>query len=301
MVTIIGSLNVDFVTRLAAFPEPGETVTGRSFEKLGGGKGANQALASRRAGAATAIAGAVGNDAEAELAVRLVQDAGADVTRIRRSERPTGTAHITVSDTGENQIVVVPGANDDLTMLDAREAVANMRPNEILLLQLEISIPVVREAMVEASRRSICSILNVAPMSHDARELAKLADIVIANESEFKQLASLDVLRADSLRDELRKVAEANNCSVVVTLGAQGVAYFHENSFGHIACPRITPIDTVGAGDTFCGYLAALLEEGWTLPKAASAASTAASLACLKRGAQEAIPHRSTVLCALRD
>ncbi|WP_099865844.1 ribokinase [Pararhizobium haloflavum] len=300
MITVFGSINMDLIATTPRLPKPGETLAGRSFTTAAGGKGANQALAARRAGAQVALCGAVGDDAFADGALGLLSEAGTDLSRVRRVEGATGTASILVGDEdGENVIVVVAAANDMVSPDDARNAIAAMSRGDILLLQLEVPAPSVEAALTAAREAGVTTILNTAPLTSDAARLAALADIVIANETEFALLIEREALGADEREAEMMTRQRETGRSFIVTLGADGVVAAHEGALHKVQGLKIKPVDTVGAGDTFCGYLAAGLDTGLALPEALRLAAAAGSLACLKPGAQPSIPLADAVTEAL--
>lgn len=297
MITIVGSVNLDFITNAERLPRPGETVLGGGFNRAAGGKGANQALAARRAGAEVRLVGRIGDDPEGTDATALLRQAGVNLDGLELVAMPTGTAHITVSADGENAIVVVPSANHQVTADDAKLAVGDMGEGDILLLQCEIPIVAVEGALVEARRLGVKTILNLAPMTAETKKLGALADVIVANETEF-DLYCNGGERLDSER-RIEKMVGLNahtRQTIVVTLGGDGVVAVSGSGVAHVEGLRIKPVDTVGAGDTFCGYLAAGLAEGLELPAALRRAAVAGSLACKQPGAQPSIPAISEVL-----
>jgi ribokinase len=290
MITVVGSINMDLIANTERLPEPGETVAGTDFATAAGGKGANQALAARRAGSEVRMVGAVGRDEFAEPALALLDSAGVDLSTVARVDGPTGTALILVGGTGENMIAVVPGANGTVDAGRALPAVEAMSAGDILMLQIEIP-PRAIEAVLEVAReKGITSILNTAPLTADAARLARLADIVIANETEFELLAGHSELDADAREEVLRNMHAATGQTYIITLGADGVIAARDGKIYRAQGLAIKPVDTVGAGDTFCGYLAASLDQGLTFEDALRRAAVAGSLACLKAGAQPSIP-----------
>jgi ribokinase len=299
MITVFGSINMDLIATTARLPKPGETVAGTGFSTAAGGKGANQALAARRAGALVRMAGAVGSDSFAEGALALLREAGADLSLTKTVDEPTGTAHIVVGGDGENVIVVVASANGTVGEEDAVSAVAGMAPGDTLMLQLEIPAASVEKALSEAKRQSVRSIINIAPLTADAARLGRMADIVIANETEFELLAGKSGIDGAEREAAMRQLHAETGQTVIVTLGAEGVVAIHEGEVHRARGLEIEPVDTVGAGDTFCGYLAASLDAGLAFPEALRRAAVAGSLACLKPGAQPAIPTAAEVAARL--
>ncbi|WP_299865336.1 ribokinase [uncultured Hoeflea sp.] len=295
MITVIGSVNMDLIASTTRLPEPGETVTGSDFATAPGGKGANQALAARRAGAQVNMAGAVGDDAFAGQALALLTEAGADLSRIRQIDGPTGTALILVGGDGENMIAIIPGANGQVTADDARAAIADASPGDLVLLQMEIPEAAVRAALTAAREAGVTSLINIAPLTDSVEHLAPMADIVIANETEFARLSGRPAETLEAVRSELEALHASTGQCLIVTLGAAGVLYARDGAIGHVPSLKITPVDTVGAGDTFCGYLAHGLDAGLSFDDAIRRAAVAGALACLTPGAQPSIPVAADV------
>lgn len=300
MITVLGSINMDLTATVDRLPQAGETVFGNSFATAAGGKGANQALAATRAGADTRLVGAVGGDAFAGPALSVLADAGTDLSAVRAVDDATGTAVILVEHSGENTIAVIAGANAALGEADARRALDGMSDGDHLLLQLEIPASAAETALSAARAQGVVSLLNIAPLTDDAVRLAAMADIVIANETEFERLAGKTALEPGERETLLADLHSASGQTLIVTLGADGVIAAHDGSLIRTSGLVIEPVDTVGAGDTFCGYLAAGLERGESFETALKQAAAAGSLACLEHGAQPAIPVKQDVLAALK-
>lgn len=295
MITVFGSINMDLIATTARLPKPGETVTGTGFTTAAGGKGANQALAARRAGASVRMAGAVGSDSFADGALALLKQAGTDLSLTKTVSEPTGTAHILVGGDGENVIVVVASANGTVSAGDAQSAVETMGAGDTLMLQLEIPPASVEKALAAAKSKGITSIINIAPLTADAARLGRMADIVVANETEFELLAGREGLSAAEREDAMQALSRETSHTVIVTLGAEGVVAVRGGNVHRAKGLKIEPVDTVGAGDTFCGYLAASLDAGLDFDAALRRAAVAGSLACLNPGAQPAIPLAAEV------
>lgn len=297
MITIIGSINLDLIATVGRLPEPGETVLGDGFSTAPGGKGANQALAAARAGGAVRIVGATGRDSFAGEALALLREGGVDLSGVREVTEPTGTALILVGADGENMIAVVPGANAtvDVAAIDG----AGLAKGEHILLQHEIPLEAV-EATLDAARTvGAVTLLNTAPFRAEAASFLGKADYVIANETEFDLYAGELKLRGETREERMQDFARMTGRVIVVTLGGDGALAVTPAGLTKVASLRITPVDTVGAGDTFCGYLAAGLAAGLALEEALRRAAAAGSLACLKPGAQPSIPLKAEVDAAL--
>ena len=299
MITVLGSINMDLIAKVERFPKPGETVGGQAFSTSAGGKGANQALAARRAGAGVVLYGAVGKDHFAEQSLELLKAENVNLDAVRTVDDVTGIAMILVDASGENQITVVPGANGRLDRIDSAYAVQQMNPGDHLLLQMEIPADALRTALTNARKAGVTTLLNLAPFTADAAELAKLADIVITNETEFAQLCGKPELKSEERDAELERMHEETGQTIVITLGGDGAVAARHSQISRVAAMDVETIDTVGAGDTFCGYLAAALDNGMEIGSALQRATIAGSLACMHEGAQPAIPAAGDVDAAL--
>ena len=297
MITVIGSINLDLIATVGRLPSPGETVPGTGFRSAPGGKGANQALAARRAGSAVRMVGAVGRDAFAAEALALLKDGGIDLSLVAETDAPTGTALILVSADGENMIAVVPGANGEVGT--AALAGLSFATGEHVLLQHEIPLGTVAAALKAARAAGAVSILNTAPFREEAAGLVADADYLVANETEFDLYAGELALSGASREEKMAAYVGRTGRTVIVTLGGDGVIAAGPDGSLSIPAMKITPVDTVGAGDTFCGYLGDGLTRGLPLEAAIRRASVAGSLACLKPGAQPAIPADAEVAACL--
>lgn len=299
MITVFGSINMDLVATTPRLPKPGETVAGTGFATAAGGKGANQALAARRAGAEVRMVGAVGRDEFAGPALDLLDKAGANLSAVARVDGPTGTALILVGGDGENMIAVVPAANGTASAAQAESAVEGMQDGDILMVQQEVPAGSVEAALKSAKARGVRTVLNIAPLIPETEDLAALADIVIANETEFERLVGRDNLTGEEREQILLDMHGKTGQILIVTLGADGVIAAEGGTLHRTKGLKIVPVDTVGAGDTFCGYLAASLDAGLAFGDALRRAAVAGSLACLKAGAQPSIPVAADVTASL--
>jgi ribokinase len=293
MILVAGSANLDFVVRAGHIPAPGETVLGRAFQTFPGGKGANQAVACARAGgAATAMLAALGDDDFAKPLLASLANAGVQLHTIR-SNQPTGTAFICVSDGGENAITVAPGANEDLLP----KHWPSQLPISHLLMQLETPVPTVLAYAQAARAQGTKVVLNAAPARELPAELLRCVDLLVVNEGELVTLAGSE---GDVLTQLERVTKQHGLKDVIVTLGAEGCMALHQGHFLRQKAYPIDVIDTTAAGDTFCGALVAALARGvpvqHNLQQCLQEASAASALACTKLGAQSSIPSREEVL-----
>jgi len=293
-VIVVGSINVDLVVKAGHLPRPGETVTGGAFARHLGGKGANQAVAAARAGAAVAMIGAVGGDADGDESVAALQAEGIDVSRIRRVDAPTGVALIAVAPDGENQIVVASGAN---TLVSADDAsLPNMQAGTgVVLACFEVPMPAVIAAVLAARRIGMLAIVNPAPAQPLPPELIGSGAILTPNAQELRSITAEADLEAG-----VSSLIAAGATGVVVTLGADGALLAEGTRRRTVAAQSVDVADTTGAGDTFSGVLAAWLASGCDLDEAVEAANAAAGLSVTQSGAREGMPGRSAIEDLLR-
>lgn len=275
---VVGSINLDLVASGAPLPTAGETVTGAQFAQHPGGKGANQALAARRLGAAVHMVGCVGDDALAETAMTLLRRDGVDVSNVMSElGTSTGVALIAVSPDGENQITVASGANTRVGPSD----VAGLPNCDVILSQLEVPVTAVEAATRRAAETGALMAINLAPASGVSPQLLKDADLLIVNEIEA-------AFYGDALHERGGLVA--------LTLGGDGAALFKMGQeIARVPAFDVDVVDTTGAGDTFCGALAVALAEGQPPEQALRFASAAAALAVTRPGAQPSLPSRAQV------
>ncbi|MFD8258784.1 ribokinase [Streptomyces griseoluteus] len=288
-IVVLGSTNMDLVTYVARAPQRGETVTGREFRTIPGGKGANQAMAAARAGATVSLIGAVGNDA---YGVRLrdnLEHSGVDTDFLRTVEGSSGTAHIVVDDEGNNSIVVVPGANGTVDHLSPGDE-GLIASADALLLQLEVPLPAVIAGAEAARRHGVRTILTPSPAQPLPEELLSVTDVLVPNEYEAVTLTGrTDPL--DAAVGLLDLVPE-----VVLTLGEAGVLYVSRDT-EPLAVPahQVAAIDSTGAGDTFAGAYAVAVAEEKPLREALSWAAAAAALSVQREGASASMPYRPEI------
>jgi ribokinase len=281
-VVVVGSANIDQVFRVQRIPAPGETVLSDGFTTGLGGKGQNQAVAASRAGAQTAFVGAVGEDGFGGAIRAGLEANGVDTAQLRTVSAPTGTALIAVDGGGENTIIVEAGANAALDGLTDADAAA-IATADVLAMQLEIPLATVTAAAGIARSAGTTVMLNAAPIRDLPADLLALLDILVVNEHEAAALAG---------SGEVAALAPI----VVVTLGAAGaVVHARGAEEVRVPAPVVSAVDATGAGDTFCGALAAGLAEGQSLAAATRFAVVAASLSVQRQGAVDSIPVRAEI------
>lgn len=289
-IAVLGSTNMDLVAYVSKAPQRGETVTGREFRTIPGGKGANQAVAAARAGADVSMIGAVGNDAYGTQLRSTLEHSGVDTDHLRTAEGASGTAHIVVDDEGGNAIVVIPAANGTVTALAPGDE-GLIATADALLLQLEIPLTAVVEGAQAARRHGVRTILTPAPAQPLPPELLAATGLLVPNEHEAEALTGhTDPHKAaTALLDQVPEV--------VVTLGSAGSLYASRDIAEPVTvpAPRVTAVDSTGAGDTFVGVLAVALAEGRPMPDALAWAAAAGALSVQRAGASASMPYRSEI------
>ena len=292
-IVVLGSANMDLVVRQARLPEPGETIFGASFVATPGGKGLNQAVAAALAGGAVSFLGAVGDDAHGRELRQRLDDQGIGTADLATVDTSTGTALIMVLESaetrGENAIVVIAGANDALTELDAASERA-VQEATYLVAQLERPISLVARAFELARAAGVTTVLTPAPVSRVDPQIFDLVDILIPNAGEAAALSGLD--------DDVEAALALSNRvgTVIVTRGARGVLVARAGAIvADLPARRVQPVDTTGAGDTFVGVLVARLSLGIPLADALNDAIIAASISVTREGSSSSMPTWSEV------
>lgn len=295
MITVFGSANMDLVAYVSRAPRLGETVTGRDFRTVPGGKGANQAIAAARAGAEVTFLGAVGSDAFGAEMRDTLAAAGVDVSLLRRAPGASGIAHIVVDDEGGNSIIVVPGANGTVTgPTEAEQAV--IAASRALLLQLELPMPAVVAAARTAREAGVPVVLTPAPAQPLPADLLDAVTLLVPNEHE-----AAGITGAHDPAAALDKLLEAVE-EAVITLGSEGALYGSRTGERlRVPAVPVKAVDTTAAGDTFAGALAVARAEGLPAADALRFAAAAAALSVQREGASTSMPSRTEIDAALRS
>ena len=290
-VVVVGSLNMDLVTRASRLPRAGETLIGQSFSTVPGGKGANQAVASARLGAEVAMIGCVGSDAYGlQLRDALLVE-GIDCQAVSCVDGSSGVALIVVDDSSQNAIVIVAGSNGELTPASLQAADAVLQAADVIVCQLEVPLETVGYALKRGRELGKTVILNPAPASGPlpAQWYASI-DYLIPNESEATALSGVTVDSLDSAKLAAAQLIKAGAAKVIITLSAQGALFSDGNRVEHLAAPNVKAVDTTAAGDTFVGGFAAALAHGKSEAEAIRFGQVAAALSVTRAGAQPSIP-----------
>ncbi|MCD7817906.1 MAG: ribokinase [Lachnospiraceae bacterium] len=296
-ILVIGSLNVDMVVDVDHMPAVGETILSGGLKYVPGGKGANQACAVGRLGAAVTMLGAVGNDSYAEMQRKSLRESGVDVSKlIVREEAPTGIALIPVNTEGDNYIIVISGANATLTPEDIDRNIALIEESDIIMFQLEIPLDTVLHAARLAKKLGKTVILDPAPVPKEfPEELYQYVDIIKPNETELGMLTGITDTEA-RLTEATGLLRGKGVENVLVTLGGDGV-FIDSGELGQCRIPahKVTAVDTTAAGDSFTAGLAAKLMEGKNLKEAAEFANYVSAIVVTRPGAQSSIPTMEEV------
>lgn len=287
-VLVFGSANADLVFAVPQLPAPGETVLGEDVRALPGGKGANQAVAAALDGAATRFIGCVGRDGFADVATSAMRAAGVDLSGLMVKEQPTGCASICVDRAGRNQIAVASGAN--MAARAAQVADAALAPGVILLMQMEVRPDEVAALLHRAKDRGARVVLNLAPPGDLPLDAMRRLDLLVVNEHEAAVLAARLGCAA-----EAAALHAALGVDLVVTLGEAGAVLARAEGVANVPAFPVTPVDTTGAGDCFCGVLCAALDRGAALEAALRRASAAAAIACTRPGAAAGMPRTAEI------
>ena len=284
---VVGSINMDLVTVAQRFPAPGETLLGERFLSVHGGKGGNQAVAAVRLGAEVHMVGAVGDDAFAQSLCDALASEGIDLEHVAHIDHcSSGSASITVAG-GENQIIVVPGANARLTPAHVADAQSLIARADAVLVQMEIPLETVEATLRIAHDQRVPVILNPAPAQPLPTEWLQLARYITPNQHELATLLGADP--SEDFRNLMRRAP----CPVVLTRGAEGAWFREEGEAQHQDGFKVEAVDSTGAGDTFNAALAVFLHEG--LPIAVRKACAAAALSVTRLGARGGMPHPAEV------
>lgn len=301
-IIVFGSINMDLVTKTPRLPVAGETLTGHEFFTAGGGKGANQAVAAARLGISTQIVGRLGNDDFGRQLLRHLQAADVQTDGVLVDETTSsGVAVITVDDAGENNIIIIAGANGRLNETDVERLRSRLPGAAALLMQLEIPLPTVQLAAQAAQSAGVPVILDPAPAQDIPSELYPLIDIITPNQLEASQLVGFPVDGEEAARQASAELQQRGASKVIVKLGDRGVFCATAEETFFVPAFWVQAVDTVAAGDAFNGTLAVALAQGRSLREAVLWGTAAGALSATKAGAQPSLPDRKTFEAFLKE
>ncbi len=289
-ICVLGSINIDLVTKTSAFPKAGQTVGGYEFHTFPGGKGANQAVASGRLGADVTFLGKVGSDTFGEMALKSLRDANVDVSYIKKEEISTGIASITVNSQGENTIIVVPGANGLVDVDYVNRNKKAIDDADILMLQLEIPMETVEWAADYAAKAGKLVILDPAPAVTLPEHLLKCSSIVTPNETELAIVSKMEVSDENGAIEAAGALLKQGVGTVVHKSGGKGAYLITDKEAELVPGFTVSVVDTTAAGDSFNAGLAVSLAKGNDLKESIRYANAVGAMAVTKMGAQSAMP-----------
>jgi ribokinase len=290
VIAVVGSAMMDLTAYAQILPEPGQTLAGQHFTTGFGGKGANQAVMAAHCGAEVHFIGKLGEDVFGGSILDNFMKVGINTDYVERSKTPTGVAHIWVDGKGENRIIIIPGANHEIEIEKAVDAVNSIKDLSIVVAQCEIKQEVTLNAFRAAKARGCTTILNPAPYQEISPELLELCDWIIPNETEFRELSG----QMPSSDEILKRFRPGKNS--IVTLGSQGaVSISADGQLTKVSAPKVTAVDTTGAGDAFVGAFAYSLASGSDPVSAMTLGIKVASFSVTRKGAQSSYPDQAEI------
>jgi len=301
-IVVFGSINMDLVARTHRLPNPGETLTGNSFQTIPGGKGANQAVACARLGAETYMVGRVGGDVFGKNLKDELEKAGVDHQNVVvDSDTSSGVALIAVEDSAENFIIVIPGANGQIENHDLQRLEDVLTRSKVLLLQLEIPMEMVVSAARLAKEKELRVILDPAPAQTLPEEIYPLLDIITPNETETELLVGFPIQTKEDAAKAAKILKGRGVSHVIIKMGSRGAYALMDDQEKFFKPFQVTPVDTVAAGDAFNGALAVALSENLPVEKAIQWGMAGGALSVTKEGAQPAMPERNELKALLNN
>lgn len=306
-ICILGSINMDLVLRVDRMVKSGETILSKDYKKISGGKGANQAVAAKRLGSNVCFIGKVGDDENGYQLIKVLKQDQIDISNIKYSESsPTGMAIITVDDSGSNSIIVVPGANMEISEKDIEEAEEIIKNSKLLIAQFETPLESTIDAFRVAKANGVTTILNPAPAKKVSDELLKLTDIIIPNETEAFELTGVKVEDIEGVKKAAKVFVEKGVKFVIITLGERGAALLDDEKLSIVQAYKVKAIDTTAAGDSFIGALASKLQsedkiDFETIERAIKFSNKVSSIVVQRQGAQPSLPYLEEVIKEYRE
>ncbi|WP_411679612.1 ribokinase [Clostridium thailandense] len=301
-ICILGSINMDLVLRVDRMVKSGETILSKDYKKISGGKGANQAVAAKRLGCNVCFIGKVGDDENGYQLMKVLEKDQIDISNIKYSKSsPTGMAIITVDDSGSNSIIVIPGANMEISEKDIEEAEEIIKNSKLLIAQFETPLESTINAFRVAKANGVTTILNPAPAKKVPDELLKLTDIIIPNETEAFDLTGVKVEDIEGVKKAAKVFVEKGVKFVIITLGERGAALLDDEKLSIVQAHKVKVIDTTAAGDSFIGALASKLQsedkiDFETIERAIKFSNKVSSIVVQRQGAQPSLPHLEEVI-----
>ncbi len=293
---------MDLVTYASRMPKMGETIIGKSFMQIPGGKGANQADAIAKLGLAVKMVGCVGADELGNTLIHSLRNDGVDTSSVSVADGvSTGIAAITVDTEGNNCIIVVPGANDMLTVERLRAVRNAIEEASVVVAQLEVPIETVKSGLRMARRLGKTTILNPAPAAVLDDDMLENVDVLIPNETELEAVSGMKIRTDDDVLAAAQLLIEKGVRELIVTLGEKGCIHINKQGFSSHKAHKVRAVDTTAAGDSFTGALAVAISEGKEMADAIAFATAVGALTVMKEGAQSSLPLRTEVEAFIRN
>ncbi|WP_321329397.1 ribokinase [uncultured Ilyobacter sp.] len=296
-ILVVGSINMDLVTRASKSPRIGETILGKDFKQIPGGKGANQAVAVARLGSDVSLIGMVGEDSFGDTLLSVIKKDGVDISGVGRCrDRSTGIATIVVDDDANNSIIVVPGANFEIEKEDIDANIKLYENSEIVVHQLETPLDIVEYSLKISKKLGKTTILNPAPAKAMSDEIIKNVDYLIPNETELELLSGVPVKTKEDILKACRKIMTKGVKKLIVTLGSKGAIYVDGEGSREFGVYKVDAVDTTAAGDSFIGGFTAALSKGESIEKAMDFATKVGAITVTREGAQTSLPTLDEVM-----
>lgn len=295
-VCVLGSMNMDLVVKVNDVPRVGETILSKSFEKIAGGKGANQAIAAKRCGAKVSMIAKIGNDDNGQILKQKLEEDNIDVKYVfKDNKEATGIAIIMVNENGNNSIIVVSGSNMTIDDEEVEASIEKIKESDILISQFEVSEKIILKAFKKAKELEKITILNPAPAKKINEELLKVTDIIVPNETEAEILTGIKVNTLGDANEAGQIFLEKGVKFAVITLGSKGAAVIGADFCELVPAYKVNAIDTTAAGDSFIGALSSKLKfeeiNKLNLINAVKFGNKVSSISVQRKGAQPSIPY----------
>ncbi len=295
-IIVIGSINMDLVTLCERAPRGGETLFGKEFFQIPGGKGANQAVAMGKLESQVIMLGKVGNDSMGEELLKSMKQNGVNTNYIEKTQDSSGIAKIIVEQNGENRILVVPGANGEVDIEYVNRYIELLKEADYIVAQLEIPIETVKYVFKKAHELKKITILNPAPAIELDDEIIKYSDYIIPNETELEILTGVKIVDSESTKIAANILIEKGVKNLIVTLGSKGCRVINKKLDIFISAFKVNAIDTTAAGDSFIGGFLNAISQGLKIEEAVERGTTVAAISVTRRGAQTSLPTLKEVL-----
>lgn len=289
-ILVIGSLNMDLVTMSERHPKLGETIIGKSFFQIPGGKGGNQAVAISKLGGDVTMFGCVGKDSYGDILIEELKKNDVNIESVKKVEKNTGIATIVVDENADNTIIVVPGANFEISIDDIDKNIELIKNADIVLLQLEIPIDVVEYILKKSKEFNKITILNPAPAEKLSVEIIKNVDYLVPNETELELLSGMPTNSQDEVLVASKKLMDMGVKNLIVTMGKNGSIFVGEDKVVKVGIHKVKAIDPTAAGDSFIGGVIRMLAEGKKIEEAMEFGARVGAITVTKEGAQSSLP-----------